>query len=54
VESKDSYVQPAERPLTLAESRPSDVLNHPDVIRGYLGGAELTKERMSAPVVPKP
>ena len=54
MESEGSHVQPAERTLTLAEGRPSEVLNHPDVIRAYLGGAEVTKERMSAPVVPKP
>jgi branched-chain amino acid transport system ATP-binding protein len=30
---------------TLAEGHPTEVLKHPDVIRAYLGGADLAKER---------
>jgi branched-chain amino acid transport system ATP-binding protein len=29
---------------TLAEGSPTDVLNHPDVIRAYLGGASTTPD----------
>jgi len=34
---------------TLAEGLPSEVLNHPDVIRAYLGGAKPAKHAASQP-----
>jgi branched-chain amino acid transport system ATP-binding protein len=39
---------------TLAEGSPTDVLNHPDVIKAYLGGGELTQERMSDAAASRP
>jgi len=36
---------------TLAEGRPSEVLNHPDVIRAYLGGAKDLSGLSSGPLL---
>jgi branched-chain amino acid transport system ATP-binding protein len=39
---------------TLAEGRPSEVLNHPDVIRAYLGGTKDFSGLSSGPLLSRP
>jgi len=39
---------------TLAEGRPSEVLNHPEVVRAYLGGAKDFSGPSSDPLLSKP